>query len=78
MKKEKTVQPTSKSGNSTKPIVSRSAQLVEMKAKCICCGKIEKLTAQQITDAQQSGAAISSCCYFPMTIESVSAKGHFG
>lgn len=70
MKKEKKVQPTSKNGNSTKPL-DRS---VQMKAKCISCGKIEILTDQQIIDAQLSGAAISSCCHFPMTIEGISEK----
>jgi hypothetical protein len=47
---------------------------VKITGKCILCGKKEVLTSQQILDAELSGAASSSCCFFPMTIEKVEVK----
>lgn len=47
---------------------------VKIIGKCIQCGKKQELTSQQILDAEKDGAAISTCCMFPMTIEKVSVK----
>lgn len=49
-------------------------ETVTMKGKCVGCGKVDKLTSQQILDAEELGVAMSNCCFLPMTIESVSIK----
>lgn len=48
--------------------------VVSLTGKCVRCGKKEVLTSQQILDAEATGAAISTCCYMPMTIEKVNIK----
>jgi len=50
--------------------MSNTQQVAVIKAKCIGCGKVEELSSQQILDAEETGAAISSCCFMPMTVES--------
>lgn len=42
---------------------------VEIKATCIGCHKTQTLTADQIKQAEMVGAAISTCCHLPMTVE---------
>jgi hypothetical protein len=52
----------------------KTKQTVSIIAKCIQCGKKETLTSKQILDAEQTGAAISSCCFFPMVVEKATIK----
>jgi len=52
----------------------KTTNTVSVKAKCIACGKTETLTAQQILEAEQTGAAISSCCHFPMVVTKATIK----
>jgi hypothetical protein len=55
-------------------MTEHTQETVTMKGKCVRCKKVKVLTTQQILDAEQTGAAISTCCFMPMTIESVSFK----
>jgi hypothetical protein len=46
----------------------------EIVGKCLLCQQTQVLTAGQIADAQANGSATSTCCMFPMTVESVKAE----
>ncbi len=50
-------------------------QAVVIKAKCTGCGMITELSEQQLADAKQDGAAISYCCFMPMTVVSAKVSG---
>lgn len=52
----------------------KTTNVATIKAKCIQCGKTEILSTKQILDAEQTGAAISSCCFFPMVVEKITIK----
>jgi hypothetical protein len=54
-----------------KTIKKEKGTQVEMTGKCRSCGKKEVLTSKQILEAEETGAALSTCCFFPMTIEKV-------
>lgn len=46
-----------------------SQEQISIIAKCVGCKKIQELTAEQILEAEETGAAISTCCFMPMVIE---------
>lgn len=47
-----------------------NAAVISIKAKCVGCQKIQELTTKQIEEAKRDGAAISTCCFMPMVVES--------
>lgn len=47
---------------------------VRITAKCVGCKKVSELTEKQIQEAQRDGAAISTCCFMPMVVESAQLR----
>lgn len=47
---------------------------IRITAKCVGCHKISELTEKQIEEAKRDGAAISSCCFMPMVVESAQLR----
>lgn len=47
---------------------------VRITAKCVGCHKEAVLTDKQIEEAKRDGAAISTCCFMPMVVESAKLR----
>lgn len=47
-----------------------SKQEVTLKARCVGCGAVKKLTSEQILEGEANGVVMSKCCSMPAIVES--------